>query len=80
MRTTLDIPDGIYRRVKAKAAMKGVTLRSYLIDALRKDLNRTNDTPKQRLKGPLHSKQRPLFSTEEDLGNILEEEDRALLG
>ena len=80
MRTTVDIPDGVYRRIKAKAAMKGMTFRGYLVGALQRDLERPIDAPKKRLKGPLFSKQKPLVTTEEALSEILEEEDRALLG
>jgi len=80
MRTTVDIPDSVYRRIKAKAAMKGVTFRGYLVSALQRDLDQPIEAPKKRLKGPLFSKQKPLATTSEQLGEILAEDDRALLG
>lgn len=32
MKTTLDIPDGLYRRVKAEAALRGLTVREVTTD------------------------------------------------
>lgn len=79
MRTTVDIPDGVYRKVKAKAALKGITFRGYLLSALQRDLDQPDKASGKRLKGPLFSKQRPLFSSSEELDEIIEEEDRAVL-
>ncbi len=36
MRTTIDIPDDVYRRVKMDAAAKGVTLRELILESLAK--------------------------------------------
>ena len=79
MRTTVDIPDFVYRQAKAKAAVRGETFRNYLVTALRNDLKRQDPTTKKRLKGPLYVKQEPLVYTSKGLSQILEEEDRALL-
>jgi hypothetical protein len=35
MRTTIDLPDELYRDVKARAALEGVSMRDYMIAALR---------------------------------------------
>lgn len=40
MKTTVEIPDELYRSAKSKAAEMGVSFRSYLIDALHMRLNR----------------------------------------
>jgi len=34
MKTTIDIPDAIYKQIKARAALKGQTVRSFLLAAV----------------------------------------------
>lgn len=34
MKTTLELPDEIYRNVKARAALRGISMRQYLNEAL----------------------------------------------
>lgn len=36
MKTTLDIPDGLYRRVKAEAALRGLTVREVTAELYRR--------------------------------------------
>ena len=38
MRTTVDLPDGLYRQIKARAAMRGMKLKQYITAALRDSL------------------------------------------
>lgn len=76
----MDIPDSVYRKAKAKAAGRGETFKSYLVNTLQKDLNQEDKEPKKRLKGPLCVKEELLVYDSEDLSKILEEDDRALLG
>jgi hypothetical protein len=38
MKTTLEIPDSIFRRAKSKAAKQGISLRQFVTDALRDKL------------------------------------------
>jgi predicted transcriptional regulator len=38
MKTTVEVPDQLYRRVKAQAAMRGQTVKAFLLDALRAKL------------------------------------------
>ncbi|MFL3656811.1 MAG: hypothetical protein ACJ07L_01975 [Opitutales bacterium] len=80
MRTTVEIPDGVFRKAKAKAALRGESFRRYLVNALQKDLGQPDASVKKRLAGPLFTKQKPLVSSAEELSEILEEDDRALLG
>ncbi|MFO8065932.1 MAG: hypothetical protein ACQETQ_09170 [Spirochaetota bacterium] len=44
MKTTVEIPDDLYRRAKSKAAESGLSFRSVLIDALRARLYGEGDT------------------------------------
>lgn len=39
MKTTIDIPESLYRQVKVKAAQEGVTLRELLLAAITRGLN-----------------------------------------
>ena len=39
MRTTIDLPDPLFREVKATAAMKGMRLKDYISEALQDKLN-----------------------------------------
>lgn len=41
MKTTLDIPDALFRRTKAHAAMRGESLRDFIITAIRHNLGRS---------------------------------------
>ncbi len=40
MRTTIDIPDELFRQVKARAALKGMKLKEYVTEALQDSLFR----------------------------------------
>ncbi len=40
MRTTVDLPDELFRRVKSASAMKGLTLKSFVRAALERELKR----------------------------------------
>ncbi len=39
MKTTIDLPDPLFRRAKATAAAKGQTLKSFITDSVRQRLN-----------------------------------------
>ena len=41
MKTTVELPDAIFRQAKAVAATQGVTLRHYFTEALRAQLRRS---------------------------------------
>jgi hypothetical protein len=38
MKTTVELPDRLYRQIKARAALRGQTIKSFLLDALREKL------------------------------------------
>jgi hypothetical protein len=38
MKTTLDLPDRLYRQIKARAALRGQTVKSFFLDAIRDKL------------------------------------------
>lgn len=38
MKTTLELPDRLYRQIKARAALRGQTVRAFFLDAVRDKL------------------------------------------
>jgi len=38
MKTTVEVPDSLYRQIKARAALKGQTIKAFFIDAIRDKL------------------------------------------
>ena len=79
MRTTIDIPDNIFRRVKAAAALEGKSLKVFLTQALERELalRAAATPPRRRVSLPLVPSDRPgsvcLDST--DIAKALEGED-----
>ena len=55
MRTTIDIPDALFRRTKALAAARGVTLKQLVVKAVEREINPARSVPptKQRTRLPL---------------------------
>ena len=47
MRTTLDIPDPIYREIRVRAAREGKTMREIILDGVAMRLQTEKITPKQ---------------------------------
>jgi hypothetical protein len=48
MKTTVEIPDALYRQIKARAALHGQTIKDFLVDAVRAKI--ANDKGKPRKK------------------------------
>ena len=42
MRTTVDIPDGIFKKMKAVASIQGVSIKSYIVRALTTELKKSS--------------------------------------
>jgi hypothetical protein len=53
MRTTLDIPDDAYRRLKIKAAVEGQTLRMIALRGILREIDGPAAKPVRRLKEPI---------------------------
>jgi hypothetical protein len=54
MRTTVDLPDDLYRQAKAEAAAQGVKLREFIAAALEQALLKgSRPRPKKRVRLPL---------------------------
>jgi len=47
MKTTVEVPDSLYRRVKARAAERGLSVKTFMLDALQEKLAEQNARPKE---------------------------------
>jgi hypothetical protein len=59
MRTTIDIPDGMYRQIKARAAREGRSAKSLILQAVAQALSTKKTTGGQRVTLPLIPSRRP---------------------
>ena len=59
MRTTVDIPDPIYRRLKAKAAREGRSVRELILREAEGALRRASRQPRRRPRLPIVRSRRP---------------------
>jgi hypothetical protein len=48
MKTTLEIPDALFRKAKATAAERGQSLKQFVTEALQERLNERNGTPSKK--------------------------------
>jgi hypothetical protein len=48
MRTTIDIPDPIFRETKALAAMRGITMKQFILDAIEQAKTSTPPPPQSK--------------------------------
>jgi hypothetical protein len=76
MRTTIDIPDELYRQVKSQAALKGVQVRDLIEEGLRCVLATSVDEASRRAEFPLHRSRRPGALSADDVRRA---EDQMLL-
>jgi hypothetical protein len=72
MRTTIDIPDELFREIKAKAALRGQKLKDLVIEALRTAVGIDSDLIEQRVKFPLIKSRNPGHITPEGVRKALE--------
>jgi hypothetical protein len=74
MRTTVDIPDDIYRELKIKAALEGRPLREIVLRGIERELGPTETQPSRaKFHIPVISSAQPgtLRLTNEDIDDIL---------
>ena len=46
MKTTVDIPDSVYRQIKARAALRGESVKAFLLEAVKDKLAASRDREK----------------------------------
>ena len=79
MRTTIDIPDELFRRVKAEAALRGQSLKTFVLNALQNEFSAKQAPAKRRANLPLvKSKESNYDISAERIADILEREDHEL--
>jgi hypothetical protein len=73
MRTTIDLPDDLFRRAKSKAALRGETLREFVQSAVEKEILTEPRLDSFRVKLPLIKSKKPksLSLTNADIENLL---------
>jgi hypothetical protein len=59
MRTTVDIPDPLYRQLKARAATEGRSVKELILKSVQVELSGTQPKPRRRVKLPIVSSKRP---------------------
>lgn len=59
MRTTIDIPDAMYRRLKARAAREGRTVKALILQGTERVLSSTEPVAGRRVRLPLVPSRRP---------------------
>jgi hypothetical protein len=53
MRTTVDIPDPLYRQLKARAALRGCSVKELILHGVNAELKRNRSKPHRRVALPL---------------------------
>lgn len=59
MRVTVDIPDAVYGRLKARAESEGVSIQKLILRAVEHVVNENRSKPRHRVKLPLVPSKRP---------------------
>jgi hypothetical protein len=59
MRTTVDLPDPLFRELKAVAARRGSSLKTVIRAAIEQEIRRTENQARRRLKFPLLPSRQP---------------------
>lgn len=59
MRTTVDLPDPLFRKMKATAALRGVSLKEFLLSAVQHELAKKASTKNYTVQVPLIPSKRP---------------------
>lgn len=73
MKTTIEIPEALFRQAKARAAMDGLSLRDLFVHGLQLALQTPSDTP------PKSKANFPLIDAADDAPRLTDEEVAAAL-
>ena len=73
MRTTVDVPDSLFRRMKATAALRGQTLKEFLREAVQKEIHRGDGREPTKDEAPVVRSRKPgsLRLTNAEIEDIL---------
>ena len=72
MRTTIDLPDPVFRRLKATAALRGASLKAVIVSAVERELER-RPAAKRKARFPLVRSRQPgaLSLTNAEIDEVL---------
>jgi hypothetical protein len=59
MRTTVDLPDSLFRKMKATAALQGISLKQFITRAIEAEISNPKKSKGYRVKLPLIRSKRP---------------------
>ena len=59
MRTTVDLPDPLFRQMKAVAALRGATVKEFILGAVRQELMAKGSRDRKTVEPPLIRSKRP---------------------
>jgi hypothetical protein len=59
MRTTVDLPDALFRKMKATAALQGMSLKQFITRAIEAEISKPRPTKGYRVKLPLIRSKHP---------------------
>ena len=73
MRTTIDLPNDLFRQVKSKAALRGETLKEFVRSAIEKEISVEAPASSYRVRLPLIKSKKPksLSLTNAEIENLL---------
>jgi len=73
MRTTVDIPDELFRDLKLKSAREGVTLKQLIVKALESQIHDSSGRKSSRIRGPLIrcKSKKPIALTNAEIEDLL---------
>ena len=59
MRTTIDLPDPLFRELKAVAARRGMSLKNVIRSAVEEEIRKTERTARRRIQFPILASEEP---------------------
>ena len=73
MRTTVDLPDPLFRQMKATAALRGISIKDFVSVAVESEITREESTEEYSVKLPLIRSKRPgtLHLTNAEIEDLL---------
>ena len=73
MRTTVDLPDELFRDLKLKSAREGVTLKQLIVAALESHVHNVQSRKPRRIRGPLIrcKSKKPIALTNAEIEDLL---------
>ena len=81
MRTTIEIPDPLFRKIKSQTALRGESLKSFFTRAAAAELEKPEAPRPKKAQLPFVRSTGETFNVSpEHLAEVLTEEDSALLG